>query len=322
MKRWVRPILQIASIGIFALIIWWSGRETWETVLNGIPYFVALALLLQGLAGMVSASRLQLTTTAISGRQFVWRRIYHLNMTARALGLVVPRSLSTIGGKSVALRSFGISLRRSVWIVMLDNIFDVLLLTALCLPGAFYLRGSISGPIYLGAVIVIILLLAAAVWLGSRSTWLITLLNWLRRRFPWLAHRLGFDGLNRQRPLPPAGTVLVIFFITCLLNSILAFSFYAINLAVGGQADALIFLAAYPFVQLTLVAAVTPGGLGLFELGWLGLLSLAGVPQSEALNFVVAQRVYISVFVLIWAGLSVLIALTVRRSPDPEVTGK
>ena len=322
MKRWIRPVLQIASLGIFALIVWRSGSETWAAVLTGITHFVVLALLLYGLAGMVSASRLQVTAKAISGRQFAWRRLYHLNMTTRALGLVVPRSLSTIGGKSVGLRSFGISVRRSVWIVMLDNIFDIVLLTALCLPGAFYLRGSINGSVFLGAVVVIILILAVVLWLGIRNNWLVTRLNWLGRKFPWLEHRLGFEGLTRQGLLPPASTILVIFFITFLLHGVLALSFYTINLAVGGQADALIFLAAYPFVQLTLVAAVTPGGLGLFELGWLGLLSLAGVPQGEALNFVVAQRLYVSVYVLIWVGFSFLISLTVHQSPDPEVTRK
>ena len=142
MNLWVRRFLQLASLGIFALIVWRSGHETWATVLSGIPHFVALALLLQGLGGVVSASRLQLATRARSSLQLAWRHFHHLNMTTRALGLVVPRSLSTIGGKSLALRSFGITLRRSVWIVMLDNIFDVVLLSAMCLPGALKVLAS------------------------------------------------------------------------------------------------------------------------------------------------------------------------------------
>jgi uncharacterized membrane protein YbhN (UPF0104 family) len=55
--------------------------------------------------------------------------------------------------------------------------------------------------------------------------------------------------------------------------------------------------------------AVTPGGLGLFDAGWYGVLLLGGVPNQEALTFVIAQRAYIFIFVLVWAGFSVLLSL-------------
>ena len=61
---------------------------------------------------------------------------------------------------------------------------------------------------------------------------------------------------------------------------------------------------------MSLIIAIAPGGLGIFDLGWLGLLQLGGLSQSDAITFVVAQRAYIFVFVLVWAAFSALLSLT------------
>lgn len=73
MKRWIRPLLQIASVGLFALIVWWSGAEAWAKVLNGLPRFVALALLLHGIAGVLAIS------TASVGKRMMSHNAFRMN---------------------------------------------------------------------------------------------------------------------------------------------------------------------------------------------------------------------------------------------------
>ncbi|MCB9445410.1 MAG: flippase-like domain-containing protein [Ardenticatenaceae bacterium] len=85
-----------------------------------------------------------------------------------------------------------------------------------------------------------------------------------------------------------------------------------IGRSIGAPVTLPLLLASYPLVQLSLIVAIAPGGLGIFDAGWLGLLRLGGISEAAALAFVVAQRAFVFVFVLVWAGFSALLSLTVR----------
>jgi uncharacterized membrane protein YbhN (UPF0104 family) len=106
--------------------------------------------------------------------------------------------------------------------------------------------------------------------------------------------------------------------LSIVINSALATRFYFIARAAGLNLQPLsypwlTFAACFPLTQLSLVIAVTPGGLGIFDASWYGVLLLGGLTHQDALTFVVAQRAYIFVFVLIWAGFSVLLSMVVRE---------
>ncbi len=314
MKRWLRIVLQLVSLVLFVLIVWWAGPEAWQGVWQGDQRALLIALALYGVAGVASATRLRLMTHSIHRQNTAsWRRYHQANWVARAFGLVLPRTLSTIGGKSVALRSFDVPLKRSLWIVLVDNLFDVFLLILVCVPAFFFLRGDLQNGMFVIAVGLVVLLGGTAVWWITSAQWTRRLTKWVRH-VPWLAHKLNLENEQDLILLPQSGAAVQSVGWAIMLNLTLVFGFYYMAQAVGMQADWLLFLAAYPFVQLSLVAAVTPGGLGLFELGWLGLLTLGGVAEDEALTFVVAQRVYVTVFVLLWTGVSILLAFTEKTA--------
>jgi uncharacterized membrane protein YbhN (UPF0104 family) len=310
MKRWPRLALQLLSLALFGLVLWLGGPEAWQQILAGDRGNILVSFLLIGSATMLSATRLRLIAGSVAGREVPsWRSFYYLNMTARALGLVVPRSLSTVAGKSVALRAFGLSLKRSVWIVLMDNLFDLGLLGVLTVPGLFFLKRGASPGSFIALALGLTLALAGGVWWATVSGRLLSLVGWLDR-VPWLASALRLDPEGAADVLPSRSTVLRGLGLSALLNGALAACFYCIARAVGLAYPWLLFAAGFPATQLSLVLAVTPGGLGLFDAGWYGVLLLGGVPHQEALTFVIAQRAYVFVFVLIWAGFSTLLSLT------------
>jgi uncharacterized membrane protein YbhN (UPF0104 family) len=313
-KRWLLLALQLLSLAFFGLILWSGGMETWQQVLSGAAGDILVAFLLGGAANMLSATRLRLVAHSVAGRELAsWRRFYYLNMTARALGLVVPRSLSTLGGKSVALRALGVSLKRAVWTVMMDNLFDLVLLGVLAVPALFFLKGGVSPGGFIALALGLTLTLAGGLWWATVAGRRLPLSRWLGR-VPWLASALHLDLESATSDLlPTRSTALRALGLSLLLNSILATRFYYIARAVEVTYPWLIFAAGFPITQLSLVLAVTPGGLGLFDAGWYGVLLLGGVFHQEALTFVVAQRAYIFVFVLVWAGFSTLLSLTIER---------
>ncbi|MCP4424196.1 MAG: hypothetical protein GY803_06880, partial [Chloroflexi bacterium] len=296
MKVWLKRAFQLLSLALFGLILSYGGAEPWRHILSGELRFILAALLLRGLAGMIASLRLRTVTSALSNQPpFSWRRLYYLTMTTRALGLIVPRSLSTIGGKSVALRAFGVSLKRAVWIVMADNLFDVLLLAALLPPSWFFLRGQMEAVGFMTAVLAVILLLALIIWWGMAEQRIAFLTKWTQKS-PWIGPRLQQASASGRALFPAPPAALAALGLTILLNGVLAFSFYYIGRAVAVVTSATTYLAGFSFAQLSLIPAVTPGGLGIFDLGWLGMLRLGGITEADALTFVIAQRAFVYVF--------------------------
>jgi uncharacterized membrane protein YbhN (UPF0104 family) len=172
------------------------------------------------------------------------------------------------------------------------------------------MQGVVSVTLFLLLIPVAIGLLALLLGWLLRQNRMETLLVWLRR-IPWLAKRLDFGD---NQPIPSAQDALVTLSWSVLLNGIIAASFYGIGRSIGAPVTLPLLLASYPLVQLSLIIAIAPGGLGIFDAGWLGLLRLGGISEAAALAFVVAQRAFVVVFVLIWAGFSALLSLTVK--PD------
>jgi uncharacterized membrane protein YbhN (UPF0104 family) len=314
MKRWLRLGLQLISLVLFGLILVWGGSEAWQQVAAGDLEYILVSLLFLGFATMMSAARLQLMARSTTGRELApWPRFYYLNMTVRALGLVVPRTLSTLGGKSAGLAGFGVSLRRSVWIVMLDNAFDLLVLGILAVPALLYLRNRDAAGELLVLSVGLIVILASGLWWITGPGRARLLMRWLER-VPRLASALHLDPEKISDLLPPRPVALEALGLTILLNAAIAICFYHIARAVGMAHPWTVFVAGFPITQLSLILAVTPGGLGLFDAGWYGVLLLAGVPNQDALTFVIAQRAYIFIFVLVWAGFSVLLSLALGGS--------
>jgi uncharacterized membrane protein YbhN (UPF0104 family) len=308
MKRWLRLVLQVLSLALFGLILWLGGSTAWQQIAAGAPKHVLAAFLLIGIASMLSAARLQLITCSITGRELTpWRGFYHVNMTARTLGLVIPRSLTTFAGKPVALRALGFPLKRSILSVLLDNLFDLVLLSLIAIPALLFLEGRLS-PSESGTLVVgLILALTGGLWWATSKRRSIIFPAWIRR----IPHLASIE-LENDILLPSRSIVMQVLGLTILLNFALTICYYHISRAIELTYPWSIFAAGFPAVQLSLVLAVTPGGLGVFDASWYGVLLLGGVSHQDALTFVIAQRAYIFVFVLIWAGFSTLLSLTLE----------
>ena len=228
-------------------------------------------------------------------------------MTAQLIGMVVPRLVSAVGGKAAALKAYDTDLKESLPAVLLDNIFDVLVMAPLMLPGFLYALGQLSGNGLIISYLLILALLAVMVsWEPA---------GWLQQiqfvKLPIIGRHLQSfaDRVFQVWPNAKQGRALV--FLTTALNGLLALRFYYISLTLGMETTLILFLALFPMAQLSLIIAMAPGGLGVFDLSWLGLLSLVGVEGGE--SFAVAQRIYVTVINLFWGGFAMLLALTLPR---------
>jgi uncharacterized membrane protein YbhN (UPF0104 family) len=318
LRGWLRPLLQLFSLLLFAGLLWYGGAETWRQILESDYRLMLVAFLWLGVVTMVSAYRLQVVAEAVAGDGggVGWSRYFYVNVTARALGLVLPRGVSILGGKTVGLRALGIPMGRAVVIVLLDNLLDVALLAALVGPGLLYLRGNVSawGFWLLSAAIVVVL--GGLMWWGAAQGRWQRPLGWLRR-WPRLAAVLPVEAAWEAGERLTRPAVLRAYGLTVVLNWLLGVQYYWIAAAIRWPQPAALFLAAFPLTQLSLIVAIAPGGLGIFDLSWYGLLLLGGAAETAATTFVIAQRAAIFVFILLWAGISALLVGS-RRGENPK----
>jgi uncharacterized protein (TIRG00374 family) len=311
-------MIHLLGLVLLVVIIWLGGPEAWQEVSRGKPGPILLAFLITGVANMVSGLRLKLVAQAASPEvRLPWRRLYYLTMMANTAGLILPRSVSTVGGKSVGLKALGVSVRRSVSTIFVDNGFDLFMLMPLVVPGLLHLRGQITGGIFWLLSALIFLVLTVVMWWGLEAKRLVRLANWLEHsRRPGFITRFPLGRVVRLLPERPVS--LLVFALTILMNGLLALRFVYVGIAVGLQHGVLLYLATFPVTQLSLVF----GGLGIFDASWYGVLLLAGLQEQEALTFVIAQRAYIFIFILVWTGFSYLLTLSIPKSSLPEQTGK
>ena len=138
----------------------------------------------------------------------------------------------------------------------------------------------------------------------------------LLQKLPWVGSK--FTPADNGRLFPPPIPATQGMGFTIALTIALVTGYYFMAQAIGIPISWPLLFASFPFVQLSLIAAVTPGGIGIFDLGWVGLLILGGVSRTDALTFALAQRAYVTIFVLIWTGFSFLLAF----SEKPAITDK
>ena len=309
--------LAVFSAGLFIGILWFGGLETWRTVLAGDPRLYLVVFLLTGVTPWLSAWRFRTLVRAATGADVAsWRRFFHINMTAIALGIFLPRNAALLGGKAAYLRTLGVPMLRASWAVIMENLVDLVFLTGIGVScGPVFLFDAGSGVFLATNAVCVAFFIGVVIWARGRN-WRALVGSWVAK-VPFVASRIptpedGFvPGPVRAAPMLA---------ITVLIHLAMALRAYIIALAIGLEPSWLLFAAAYPLTQIGLVLAVAPGALGTFDASWLGLLILGGMSNTDALSFTVALRACIVAFPIAWYGISALIALTIPSAPSASPT--
>jgi uncharacterized protein (TIRG00374 family) len=248
-----------------------------------------------------------LTNALVGGRVAGWIDYYHYFIIVRSLGFILPKDATDLGGRAVWLsRSHDISLSQSITSVFLDRIFDILLL-AVFLPAVLlywlnWAKASVTISFMFGFCIVFAFLLffiyktflSVIEWILSSGFELVQYIPWSKKKPPNL---LNLTTLRRSTVLKAYFFSLAKFFFTA--GRLILFAI-TLNLPISPS----VILLGTPIGQLTYLFAFTPGGLGIFEAGWIGILKLANVETYNAMAFVVGQRVLTVITIGILALLS------------------
>ncbi len=299
-------LLLLVGLGLIAGIVVLGSAESLERFgrLEAVPAVLAFAATV-GLTAAV-ATRWRLLADALAGRAAArWRQYYHYFVVSRLLGFVLPKDVTDLGSRTLCLTRFHrVPLVSAGASVLLDRLFDLGVAGMMLAAASLYWLGWVSAAhgIMGMAAAAVAVGVALHLWHRPVAAAAIDALGSASRMIAKLRRRTPPDGL------PPdtldRNVVLRAFAISVAKFSLTAIRMVLFCAALGLDVDPWLVILATPVGQLAYALAFTPGGLGIFEAGWFGILRYAGVTAPDAAAFAVGQRVLTLVMIGALAALS------------------
>lgn len=305
LRRRLKAIGRFAfGLLLFGVVLWllvpdWSelaGRVTLE------PGWIVIALLGTTGASFVTAARWQLLAELMGGNRLRYLSYFYVLVLTRLLGQFTSTLAMDLVGRGVGLRSSGSErgLGHAATQVVLERVLD-LVLPLLLLGWALVMRWQLLGPavssspaLTLAACALVFLVLATlllgpSVRVALRAYLFLRLRLGKQRRAEVegeLAGEASSVALPRVEPALAAKVAL---------HSLLRFAcvivqFWGMGCAVGLELGWVDMTIATPFAQLAGMVGLTPGGLGMLEVGWAGGLGFVGIDGVGIGLFMLAQR--------------------------------
>lgn len=314
-RAWAKFPLQILlGVTLMGGLMLWLGLDALPILLHIRSWPLVGALACTVVVVACIGLRWRTLVRTISGCDLPLRESCRYFLWNRTLGFLIPKDLSDLGGRTALLTTrHGIPVPRAVASVLLDRLFDLTLPLLLLGPALLFLTDTVDGKRFILGLLGLPLIACATLSVAGKAiiTRTASLYSkataWAWQRFPQ----------TRRWPMPPQFPVLSGATLSCAFG-LSALKFYATALRFACYARALdldispaIFVAGTPITQLSFLLALTPGGLGVLEATWYGILTYTHVSERAIAPFLLAQRVLtmgcvggLTVFVELWRSLT------------------
>ena len=249
-----------------------------------------------------------------SGLQVRFKDATEILFLSWFVNCLVPAKLGDLYRAYLLRGNFGASISRTVGTVFVERIADIIVIAALALSAGFWSfrgrsRPEIDAIFVVGFVLSIglVLLLVGLRLFGTQ----------IERRLPsrigelWARFQEGSTGVLNQRSIPVILGLTVVIWL--LEGARLYFVIRAIALPgvdLGISASVFVALAA----ALLTAVPFTPAGVGIVELGIIGVLGLYGVTQEPAAAVALVDRTLTIITVIIFGGILYAFSRKVRRA--------
>ncbi|MCL1871968.1 MAG: glycosyltransferase [Promicromonosporaceae bacterium] len=328
----------LVALGLVAVGLPKAVGVTWHGVvpaLQGLTWSAALTLAAVWLAGLL-VHTFVLTAAAPA---LTHRRALTLNLTGSAVSNVLP-----VGGAAGMelnrrmMRTWGIDVRAFTGFTVLTNLWDVgskLLLPAVAVAALVYAGDTVGRSLLTAGVLggVAFVALVAGAWVALRSPAGAARLGRALSR----AARAGLRLVGKDRPLDLVPAVLEL---RRECEALVTRGWLRMTMAIGGyvalQAVLLglclhvtgagvawpIVLAGFAVERLLTILPLTPGGVGVADLGMVGVLLALGADPTAATAAAVLYRVFVfALEIPVGGGALGLWLLGRRRAGAADRTG-
>jgi uncharacterized protein (TIRG00374 family) len=306
--KWV---LWVAAAILMAALLYW-GRHDLGKVATLSPLPLVLCFVCTAGIAVSSALKWRVAIGSVGeSRAMHLGSLIHYFMIGRVLGLVVPMDVGDFAARTASLKmDHSMPIGRASYSVYLDRAFDVVVAGILLVPSVLFIAGKVG----VGAGITIYCLaflagLLCFVFLGKQTTdFLHALFHLLFKaacKIPGLRTRVNSQAERDLLTAPGSKSVArTLYLLSGLKFLFTATRFASIALAMRlavGAVDMLLFA---PGAQFAAVFSFTPGGMGIVDWSWSGLLYKMGVGRHDIVPYLISLRLATWISVLALAGLS------------------
>lgn len=327
-----RRILSILGILIFGAILYCGGVEALRQVAQANPFHLGCAFVAAGLAAFLTSFRWGLIVNSLEGRVVHSKLHYfYIVMMGNMSSLFISQYVGDFAVRPLALKaSSATTLGRAFYSVLVDRLFDLILSLLFLVPTSLYLIEIISWQI----MIFLIFVLAGIYWVISARHYRI-LANSLaaiigaidrgKAKVPFLANVIGrvveiVEGVNEGLDEVGRSCMTSANLLTFGRYLAMALRAYLISLALNLAIPFWVIFLGVGLVRFSLLFAVAPGRLGVLEVGWYGVLALAGVGSSTIIPFLIGLRLYGFLFNT-GLALSAHLIIVFSQKIAPQVPG-
>ena len=316
-----RRILWFVAAVLMAALIYW-GRHELHLVLTLDPLWVAVCF--GGTLGVAlcAALKWKIALSAVGEKEAAhFGSLLHYFMIGRAIGLVFPMDVSDLGVRTMSLKyDHSVSVSKASYSVFLDRMFDVIVAGLFLVPSVLFIAGALpAGTCMALYALIYVAGLLSFVFFGRMTMEILQrLFRFLFRlvcRIPWVGKRVGsgsdLDLLESSQVAPMAAGL---FLVSGLKFFFISLRYYAIAAAIGMTLGFDEITAFVPSAQYAALLALTPGGLGIADWSWSGLLYKIGVGKEHLVPYLISLRLVITLSVI---ALALISRLTYRK-PVPK----
>jgi uncharacterized protein (TIRG00374 family) len=316
-----RRILWVVAAVLMAALIYW-GRKDLHLILKLDPRWACLCFAGTLGVGLCAALKWRISLNAVGEKRAAhFGSLLHYFMIGRAVGLVLPMDVSDLGVRTMSLKyDHSVSVGKASYSVFLDRTFDVMVAGIFLAPSVLFIVGTLPARAcmilyaltYAGAFLSLVLFGRQSMHMLQR---LFRLLFRLVCRVPWVGKRAGSgEDIDLLDSSQVALIAPKLFLVSGLKFVLISLRYYAIAAALGvtlGPGEVMAFV---PSAQYAALLALTPGGLGIADWSWSGLLYKIGVGKEHLVPYLISLRLVISLSVILLA----LISRLAYRKPQPE----
>ena len=308
-RELISTLIPLALIAVAARNVDWS--EATRALGRAQPSYLLLALVVYYATFPLRAWRwARLLRTA--GATVEWRDLLRILFLGWFVNCIVPAKLGDLYRSYLVRQRFGISLSRTVGVVVAERLLDLIVVFVLLIVGGYVAFGRTVLPdlriVYLtGAALLLIIVggLVGIYYLAPK----------LARFFPEEVRRIGRlfrEGvLHSFRALPIAGPLTILVWAAEALRLYFALTALGLDLPLSG----VVFVAVA--VALLTTVPLTPAGFGFVEIAMVYVLTEGfGLAQTDAIAVAVVDRA-VSVLSVIVIGAIVYVG-----TPHGERVGK
>lgn len=264
-----------------------------------------------------------------SNKNISFGNLYHHVAMGYLFALVIPQAVSDVGVRSYSLKnSHGVPFKTGAYSVLLDQFLNVMISLVFVLPAIAFLLMKFS--LFNTVLMVLVCIALFSIIFCRFNGNILSVCAHVYARLVRLSYRIPFLKIKRSHTLVSAEDfnispgiarkVLVIGFIRHLF---IALRLYFIVLVLGIEMNYLVLLLCSSLMLLIGLISFIPAQLGLGELGWYGVLSLAGISDPEIVLFVISARIFSNLAIIATSSITLLVHnLIKRRNISILVDGK